>query len=286
MLETIESPYIHAATDALFQSLVLDNSAKGPVLVNFWSKKAPPCLRQYPILDQLVHAYQGKFLLINIDANKEIICCKDYGISSLPTLKLFRHAQVLKTLHGFQDEPALRQLIEAHISRDSDQQLQTALAAYSQGKIESAYDSIAQAIIDDPDNPRLPLALAKLLMHEQRQDEAEKLLNALPEPISHDPAIVQMRERLYFFMIAVKIELGESDLLKQDTNTTDWEIKQQLIAHYVMTEQIEAALQNLLAYLKIRQHPAAINCLQHLFKLLGQNPLVQKYRSQLQTLLT
>ena len=72
MIDTIDSPYIQAATADDFQSLVLENSKVGPVLANFWSKKAGPCLRQYPILDTLVAKYQGKFLLINIDTNREI----------------------------------------------------------------------------------------------------------------------------------------------------------------------------------------------------------------------
>jgi len=46
MIDTIESPYIHAAGDDNFQSLVLENSKADPVLVNFWTKNAGPCLRQ------------------------------------------------------------------------------------------------------------------------------------------------------------------------------------------------------------------------------------------------
>ena len=59
MIDTIESPYIHAASDDDFSSLVLENSKAGPVLVNFWAKTAGPCLRQYPVLDALVAKYHG-----------------------------------------------------------------------------------------------------------------------------------------------------------------------------------------------------------------------------------
>ena len=104
MIETIDSPYIHAAVADNFKSLVLDNSNQGPVLVNFWSKKAGPCLRQYPVLDKLIHHYGGRVLLVNIDTEKEIVITKEYGITSVPTWKLFRDGRVVETWHGYQSE--------------------------------------------------------------------------------------------------------------------------------------------------------------------------------------
>ena len=55
MIDTVNSPYIHTGTSDNFKALVLENSHRGPVLVNFCSKKSDPCLQQYPILDQLIH---------------------------------------------------------------------------------------------------------------------------------------------------------------------------------------------------------------------------------------
>ena len=83
MIETVNSPYIHTATSDNFKALVLDNSDKGPVLVNFWSRKAGPCLRLYPILDKLVHYYKGRLLLVNIDIESEFVVTKEYGIASV-----------------------------------------------------------------------------------------------------------------------------------------------------------------------------------------------------------
>lgn len=85
MIDSLSSPYIHTATSNNFNSMVLENSHKGPVLVNFWSKNAGPCLRQYPLLDQIIHHYDGRVLLINIDSETEVIITKQYGITSVPT---------------------------------------------------------------------------------------------------------------------------------------------------------------------------------------------------------
>ena len=73
MIETIESPYIHEAKSENFKALVLENPNHGPALVNFWSKKAGPCLRQYPILDKLIWDYAGRVLLVNIDTDSPLV---------------------------------------------------------------------------------------------------------------------------------------------------------------------------------------------------------------------
>ncbi len=113
MIESIDSPYIIAATSNNFKPLVLENSKQGPVLVNFWSEKAGPSLRQYPILDQIVHHYDGRLLLINVDADKEVAITREYGITSIPTLKLFRNQQVVVTLHGYQSEEDLLSVLNS-----------------------------------------------------------------------------------------------------------------------------------------------------------------------------
>ena len=44
------APYSAEGTGANFQTLVIANSAKGPVAVNFWSPRAEPCMMLMPRL--------------------------------------------------------------------------------------------------------------------------------------------------------------------------------------------------------------------------------------------
>ena len=100
MIDSIDSPYIIEATSNNFKPLVLENSKQGPVLVNFWSKNAGPSLRQYPILDQIVHHYDGRLLLINVDADTEVGVSKEYGRSRVPRLKLYGAQEGVGPLSG------------------------------------------------------------------------------------------------------------------------------------------------------------------------------------------
>jgi len=200
MIDSIDSPYIIEATSNNFKPLVLENSKQGPVLVNFWSKNAGPSLRQYPILDQIVHHYDGRLLLINVDADKEVAITSEYGITSVPTLKLFRNQQVVGTLHGYQSEEDLLKVLEQHVARDSDLTLAGAIRLYTDGKKTEAYETIANAIVDDPVNPRLPLTFCKLLKHEARYNEALALIDALPPDIRKYIEVVQLHDLLSFHM--------------------------------------------------------------------------------------
>jgi putative thioredoxin len=283
MIETIESPYIHAATVDSFKSIVLDNSHQGPVLVNFWSRKAGPCLRQYPILDKLIHKYDGRILLVNVDTENEIILAKEYGITSVPTMKLFRDEKIIETWHGYQSEEDLSKILDKYVARDSDQMLAKAIHFYAEGKRIEAYEMLANAIVEDPINPRLPLAMAKLLKHEERYQEALKLINALPTNIRNNAEIAQFHDLLNFHL-----EIDSSSSISElsarlEESPEDYKAMQQLIAHHVISQRYEEALK-LLAYM-IEKNPSyadnyAQKTMLRIFNLLRSgHPLMAEYRS-------
>jgi putative thioredoxin len=118
--DSLESPWIFEAIAENFAALVLDNSARGPVLVNFWSPSAGPCLRLYSILDKLVHEFGGRMLLVNLKNDDQRDLARRYGVTSLPTCKLFMNGGVVETVHGYQPEADLRRTLEKHLPRESD----------------------------------------------------------------------------------------------------------------------------------------------------------------------
>ena len=284
-IETIDSPYVHAANHENFEPLVLDNSEKGPVLVNFWSRKAGPCLRQYPVLDKVIHGYKGRVLLVNIDIDHEIIVTKEYGITSVPTLKLFRDRNVVESRHGYQSEGDLTMMLDGYVVRDSDAALAKAIEQYAQGTHETAYQIIADAIVTDPDNPRLPLLLCKLLKHEQRYAEAIQLMESLPPAIRKNSEIAQLNELMVFYtQIAPQEDIV--DLNAQiERNPDDLSARQQLVAHHAIQLQFQEALQQLVEIMDIDQSYQdnfAQKAMLKLFNIVGSNnPLVAEFRGNL-----
>ncbi|MGB5275932.1 MAG: tetratricopeptide repeat protein [Gammaproteobacteria bacterium] len=285
MIESIDSPYIIAATTSNFKPLVIENSRQGPVLVNFWSQKAGPSLRQYPILDQIVHHYDGRLLLINVDADKEVAVTKEYGISSLPTLKLFRNEQIVETMYGYQSEEDLLQILEQYVARDSDLTLAGAIRLYTDGKKTEAYETIANAIVEDPVNPRLPLTFCKLLKHESRYKEAMALIDSLPPTIRKHKEIEQLHDLLTFYLDADTSRNIDSLKTQVELSPDNLEAKQQLIAKYVIKQQHDKALEQLVNLMKIDsgyQDNYARSAMLKVFNILGsEHALVKAYRPSL-----
>jgi len=285
MIESIESQFIYAADNENFKSLALENSIRGPVLVNFWSKKAGPCLRQYPLLDKLVHQYQGRLLLINIDTDSEVRLTKEYSITSVPTLKLFRNGQVVETMHGYQSETDLNRTLNKYIAKDSDQALADAIEQYSQGNHEQAYKMISNAIIDDPENSNLPVAMCKLLKHEQRFSEALKLLASLPDQMQSVAEITALQDELSFMVIANTITDVEALIEKVESKAADLDSIQKLSAFYILNQEYKAALDLLVDMMEIDKafddaYPRVT--MLKIFNILGQgHELASQYRPSL-----
>jgi len=285
MIETIDSPYIHGANSENFEALVLENSNLGPVLVNFWSKKAGPCLRQYPILDKLIWNYTGRLMLVNINTETEFIVTKEYGITSVPTLKLFRNASVVETMHGYQSEQVLKKLLARYITRDSDHTIAKAVQLYSDAHSEHAYELLAEAITQDPENPRLPLAMCKMLNHEKRYEDAMKILQSLPEDIGKDPEIVQFSDLLWFYSAMDTEQDVQRFISRVEQDKNDLHARKQIVIHSVFHQNHKQALEELVCIMnedkEFNNNYAQIAMLK-LFNVIGKdNPLVSQFRSNL-----
>ena len=266
-------------------TMVLDNSHSGPVLVNYWSRKAGPCLRQYPILDKLIHHFGGRLLLVNVDTENEFVFTIEYGIASVPTLKVFRFGKVMETLHGYQSEADLKKVLDLYVARESDKILAEAIQRYTQGDASGAYEMIADAIVKDPVNPRLPVAMCKLLKHEERFDDAMQLIEALPRDIRKYGEIVQLHALLSFHIDVKGIRDADALVARIDSLPDDMEAAKQLAAYYVIQQRYEDALQQLASMMgqnKTYADNYTQKAMLKVFALLGpDHPLIAQYRPTL-----
>jgi putative thioredoxin len=187
-----EAPILEG-TSANFAALVLENSRKGPVLVDFWADWAGPSLRQGELLRRLARAYEGRFLLVSLNTDREKEIAHRYGVKGLPSCKLFRHGKVVEEIHGMQTEADYRALIDRHLTPLADRAQAAALAAWEAGDEDKGIQVLAEAAMAEPDNAAIPVLLAKLLIRQGRHPDAHAVLAALP------PALRTRREirRLY-----------------------------------------------------------------------------------------
>jgi putative thioredoxin len=278
------SPYIIDAGRGNFEDAVLKNSHKGPVMVNYWAEGAGPCLRLWPVLEKLANDYAGKFLLVNVSTDEDNKLARDYGVTSVPTVKLFLDGEVVDQIHGAESEQSFRKMLDLYVARDSDAELAKAVAEYQQGHLEEAFNMLSQLVFLDPENSRIQLTHAKLLIREQRYDDAFEILEKTPLKNENVEAGLLMSNALFLTTAA---DAPDIETLQQsiEAKPDDMSLWLQLASLNMISSQFAEAMDALLHIFKAdknyRDGLAGI-CLRAIFTLLGNDdPSVKEYRQRM-----
>jgi putative thioredoxin len=281
-------PHIFDVSEQDFAARVLQKSRELPVLVDFWAPWCAPCRALTPMLARLTEAYAGKFALAKVNTDVEQGLAARYSVRGLPTVKFFRHGDVVDEFVGLQPEATIRRMIEQHLPRPSEPLVRQALNARAGGSLEEALALLEQALSIDSDDA-IRLLLAEVNFQAGRLEEAEGLLAALSAQAKLEPGARALAGRLEFSHIAAeappKAELEQT----LSGHPQDCLARTQLSAHQVLAQDYEGALTQLLEIVKQSRKVGGETARKHMlavFDILGgKGPLVSKYRSLLSTAL-
>ena len=92
------SDNVREFTDDNFENEVL--AADVPVLVDFWAEWCQPCRMLSPTIDEIAGEYEGRAKVgkLDTDSNREVSV--KFGITSIPTVILFKGGEVQKKFVG------------------------------------------------------------------------------------------------------------------------------------------------------------------------------------------
>jgi thioredoxin 1 len=102
---------VQEITDANFESEVI--KSQQAVLVDFWAPWCGPCRQIAPVIEQLAGENSGSAKVVKINVDEAPNCAQSYGVSSIPTLMVFKAGEVVDRFVGVQPKLRLQEAIDA-----------------------------------------------------------------------------------------------------------------------------------------------------------------------------
>ena len=83
-----------------------------PVLVDFFATWCGPCRMLAPIIEELAEEQEGKVKVCTLNVDDASGIAARYGISSIPTLILFRNGEIAASSLGFKPKAEIEELLK------------------------------------------------------------------------------------------------------------------------------------------------------------------------------
>ena len=98
-------------SDSSFSEEVL--KCESPVLVDFWAPWCGPCRMIGPVVEELAEENIGSVKVVKINIDSSPGAAQSYGVSSIPTLMVFKSGEVVERFVGVQPKTRLQQALDA-----------------------------------------------------------------------------------------------------------------------------------------------------------------------------
>jgi putative thioredoxin len=186
------APLIKDASTASFGTDVIAESARQPVLVDFWAPWCEPCKQLAPILEKVVKAAGGKVKLVKMNIDEHPQIPGRLGVRSIPAVIAFQRAQPVDGFMGALPESQVRGFVERLVGpigagEDLTAEAEALLAA---GDAEAAAEIYSALIAENPADFKAVAGLAKAFIASGEIERAKTILASVPANAERDPAIV------------------------------------------------------------------------------------------------
>lgn len=203
------------ATTASFSADVLAESARQPVLVDFWAPWCGPCKQLGPVLEKAVKAAGGKVKLVKMNIDEHPDIPGRLGVRSIPAVIAFQRGQPVDGFMGALPEREVKGFIErlAGPIADDANRLAEAEALAAAGDVEGAVDVYTALLAENPGDPAAVAGLAKVFVSAGDIEGAKKMLASVAPGGERDTAFIAAKAALDLAEQAA--DVGDSSELMQ-----------------------------------------------------------------------
>jgi putative thioredoxin len=199
MLASPAQNLIKDTTTQGFRADVIAESARQPVLVDFWAPWCGPCKQLTPVIEKVVTQAGGKVKLVkmNIDDHPEV--AGQLGIQSIPAVIAFRDGQPFDGFMGALPESKVKAFIEklvGPVGNDTADLIKLAGECLAAGDLAGAAEAYATVLAQAPDHVGALAGLAGVQLETGNLEQARRILETIPEAKRNDPAVSGLAARL------------------------------------------------------------------------------------------
>ncbi len=161
-------------TDATLMAEVIERSKTVPVVVDLWAPWCGPCRTLGPLLEKVVDEYDGEVVLAKINVDENPQASQQFRVQGIPAVYGFRDGKSVDGFVGARDERGVREFVERLVPSETDNEIARLIAAGDEASLRAALELQA-------DHADAIVALATLLIQDDKSDEALQVLARIPE---------------------------------------------------------------------------------------------------------
>ncbi len=277
-----------------FMEDVIEASKSQPVIVDFWAPWCGPCKTLIPNLEAEVKAAGGKVKMVKVDIDQNQMLASQMRIQSVPAVFAFVDGQPVDGFMGAKAPSEIKAFIDKLLaSTGEDGGLEEAVAMaeemLEQGSANDAADTFLAILGEDRQNVGAFAGYVKAQIALGNIEQAQEYLNAAPDEIKDDPAILAVIAQVEIAGMAS--DAGETGDLKAklEANPDDHQARFDLAMAELAANDSAAAVDTLLDLFKRDaewNEGAAKEQLFKIFDALGaKDPIAQAGRRKLSSII-